>query len=35
MVMDIKLRMKCKGKLTKGMHKWIKIYKSRWPLMKS
>jgi ribosome maturation protein Sdo1 len=33
--MHIKLRMKYKGKLTKSMHKWTKIYKSRWLLMKN
>jgi hypothetical protein len=26
---DIKLRMRYKGKLTRGMHKWIEIFRSR------
>jgi hypothetical protein len=31
----IKLRMGYKSKLTISMHRWIKICKSRWPLLKS
>jgi hypothetical protein len=27
--------MRYKGKLTRGMHKWIEIFRSRWPSMKS
>jgi hypothetical protein len=33
--MCIRLRMKYKGKLIRSMHRWTKICRCRWPLMKN
>jgi hypothetical protein len=34
-VEELKVDNANKGKLTKGMHRWTEICRSKWPLMKS